>query len=113
MPGALYPAEREIMDSSVLNRDWIATVGSASDVCAVWDEDGNQLAIVTDTQQPDAVAQTMAAAPRLVTACQVMYDWLQNDSVATSDQVFTEVRRALQYARPWDSRIGSDGPAWG
>lgn len=102
----------EVMNS-VLDKNWIATHGTATNVLAVWDEDGNQLAIITDTQQPDAVSQTMAAATRLVTACQIVYDWLQNDSIATSDQVFAEVRIALQYARPWDDRIRGDGPAWG
>ena len=98
--------------TSVLNKAWAATRGSASGVFAIWDEDGNQIAIITDTQQPDAVSMTIAAAPELVEACQIVYDWLRNDNNATSAEVFAEVKRALQSARPWDHTVCGNGPYW-
>jgi len=100
-------------ESSVLNQRWTALKSTVTGVCGIYDEKGEQLAIVTDTQQPDVVSTAMAATPDLMEACAIVYDWLQNDSTATATQVFREVQRALIKSRPWDVRFQEEGPNWG
>ena len=71
----------------------MVTRGSVTNVHAIWDVDGEQLAIVTSEQNPGGIGTLMAAAPGLLAALEAV-EWVDD----LSDPLVQDFREAYC---PW------------